>query len=424
MASKATLDKATKSILGSNERLIKQLHPHIFSFFRYYGIGVLLLVWTSILTWLVRWGPLGDYIDFTLLDADASPLIQSLLWSAVAVAVGFGLVRRFQMGFQVTYFVSIIIGIVLTSLLIWYWGAPGFSSYFALVYGFVISVITIITAEFYRQSFTYYITDMRIVLRHKLFSTKEVNLRFEKIEDWKIERPLLWRILGVGTIRPYTGTEDGKFDQNRSFDAPDECMYGIKNPEGVKKLLVDLVLERDQIKAGRYAQAPEPEPEPQPEPEPPTEPGPAPEPEPQPPPMAEGFESVQVPVAAEPMQAPPPQQQQQQPSVSYYKPAPAPEQQRNYERVDPEAWAMEDENRLAPLSPPVESKDEEEEEPARRPVRTMYPEAEDPRSELKLADQTSMDFEQPRMTPSPAKKKPSHEDEEPEVYDDSRPKAI
>ena len=54
----------------------------------------------------------------------------------------------------------------------------------------------------------------------------------------------------------------------------------------------------------------------------------------------------------------------------------------------------------------------------------MYPEAEDPRSELKLADQTSMDFEQPRMTPSPAKRKPSHEEEEPEVYDDSRPKAL
>jgi hypothetical protein len=352
MAGARTSDKEVAEILGSNEQLIKKLHPHVFSFFRYYAIGFVLLIWTVVLTWMVYWGPL-ETIDFSWFGEEINPMVPILLWAAVAALLGGTLVKGFQRTFQVMFWISVIFAVVFTGLIVYYWDNPSFittwATDFAIIYGYVISGLSILTAEFYRRAFSYYITDLRIVIRYKLFSSKEVNLRFEKIEDWKVQRPLAWRILGVGTIRPYTGTEDGKFDTNRSFDAPDECMYGIKDPEGVKKLLVDLVLERDQIKANvepRVVSVPKKKKGREPEPVAVS----VPEPEPE-------LEPVAVEAPEEP--APP---------VVYYQPSPEPEPApptRNYERIEqPQTQANEG------ISPPAPREDEPEDE-APRPLRTM-----------------------------------------------------
>jgi hypothetical protein len=399
MASNRTSEKEAAKILGSNERLIRKLHPDVFSFLRYYGIGIVLLIWTAVLTWMVHWGYLKDFEPAWFGEA-INPLIPILLWAAVAALLGGTLVRGFHTAFQAMFWVSVVLGIVLTGLVVWYWNEPAFAPYFALIFGYVDAVLSILIAEIYRRAFSYFITDMRIVIRYKLLSSKEVNIRFEKIEDWKIDRPLLWRIFGVGTIRPYTGTEDGKADADRSFDAPDECMYGIRHPQGVKKLLVDLVLERDQIRT--TVEAPVVEVPSRKDREPEEE--------------EEELEPVDI-SAPEPVED----------RVVYYKPAPEPEPEqappaRNYERVTGPS-AQQDEGMSPPSPHDYEDEEEEEEKPS--PVRIMYPQAEEPASEPRLHDEHAMDFEQPRAD-RPAKKKPTPEPEEPEgdVYDEGKPRSL
>jgi hypothetical protein len=287
-------------VLGSGERLVEVLHPHIFSFFRYFDVGVALLIWDALLAYLLYLGPL-EGLHTTDSAGAFTPMLPILIWAALATLLGTVAVVRFRGAFRFLYWFAVLVGIVLGALMTFVYGTGEVAAAFAVAYGLLVAIVALFAAEVFRKAFSYYITDLRVVLRYKLFAAKETDLRFEKIEDWKITRSFIWRMLGIGTIRPYTGTEDGKFDPNRAFDSPDECLFGIKDPERVRRDLVDLILSHDRA---RYGAVPEPAP---------------------------------APTSRRPEPAP---------SISYYQPAPAdapakatarapPRTQRNYERVTP-----------------------------------------------------------------------------------------
>jgi len=241
-----------KAILGARENLVKRLHPHVFSFFRYYAPGITLLAWDVLLAIMLFWKPLAGLheADWAGGPDGVAPLLPILLWAGGATLIGLATVRVFSNAFKGAYWAAVVIGIVMGAIMAYMTGSGQYAPWFTFTYGLFIGIIAIFAAEVYRRAFTYYITDMRVVMRYKLFSTKETDQRFERIEDWKIQRGLLWRILGIGTVRAYTGTEDGKYDPNRGYDSPDECLFGVKNPEGVKRILVDLMIERDRIHMG------------------------------------------------------------------------------------------------------------------------------------------------------------------------------
>ncbi|NIP35896.1 MAG: hypothetical protein GWN18_13115, partial [Thermoplasmata archaeon] len=69
---------------------------------------------------------------------------------------------------------------------------------------------------------------------------------FEKIEDFEVIRPFWFRVVGLGIIRPYTGTEDAKADSDLEHHGPKEALYGIRRPNEVKRQLIEIILERDQ----------------------------------------------------------------------------------------------------------------------------------------------------------------------------------
>jgi hypothetical protein len=188
---------------------------------------------------------------------------------------------------------AVVLGMVLAI-----WGKKGDAKLIALIYGMLVPLVAIYAAEVYRRAFTYYITDMRVIMRYKLFSTKETDQRFERIEDWKISRSFLWRLAGVGTVRAYTGTEDGKYDPNRPYDSPDEGLFGVKNPEDVKRTLVDLMIDRDRWRIGGGTASAT---------------------------ATTSTSAATAPSSTQP--APPP------PVTEYYQPAPTPI--RNYERIPP-----------------------------------------------------------------------------------------
>lgn len=230
-------------MLGAREELKEVLHPSVFSFFRYYVVGFSLLVWIVLLALLLYVSP-SDIRD-AIWDDGGRASLPMFIWVGLATLVGLVALRLYGGPFRVAYWAALVVGLIIAILIAVDYMEGEFTRVFPLTYGLFVALISLFAAEIYRRAFTYYITDLRVVIRYRLLSTKETDLRFEKIEDWKVSRTLLWRILGVGTIRPYTGTEDGKVDPNRGVDTPDECLYGISNPERVRRLLVDLILERD-----------------------------------------------------------------------------------------------------------------------------------------------------------------------------------
>lgn len=349
---------AKKLIMGAQEILLLTLRPHPLSFLKYYSVGVILLIWTGVVFWL----DYQDWLEFDFWSDDLNHLVPALLIAGGATLFGGLLVRSFGRGFQVVFWAAVIALLVLASLLIWYWENAGFAKNFAFLYGVAIGIVGILFADFYRHAFKYYVTNQRVVITYRLLSVEETNMRFEKIEDFEVVRPFIWRLANLGTIRPYTGTEDAKADSDRSFHGPKEALYGIRKPNDVKRQLIEIILERDQWDKQvvdilqQQAEAPAQPATPPPEPEP----APAPEPK---------------------------------PKVAYYQPAPPPEAKpapapvRNYERIEPSQYAAP--SREEPPPPP----DEEEDPEPPSPVRRMYPEAKELDTPLEMEDTRSMDFE-------------------------------
>lgn len=381
--------------LAHMEQLYMTMRPHVIAFFRYFAVGVLMMIWSVVVYVLYLQG----WLTYDALNDDVNALVPALFIGVGAILMAWLMVAKFRGGFQVLFWVVTIALFVVSALIIWYWDDPDLAPHLAALYGILMGVGGIIAGTIYRRAFTYYITNQRIVIRYKFLSVKENNYRFEKIEDFKIVRSLFFRLFGLGTIRVYTGTEDGKADPDRTFDGPDEALYGIRKPAEVKQKLVEIILEKD-----RYAQR-----------------------------MVDILEGREGGVPATPTATAPVEDEEPEeevPAVAYYRPAPPPEEvapaapTRNYERVDP---AMVAPARTRPIPPPGPSH-EATEQPAPPPVRRMYPEERETRTEFTLEDGASMDFQRPspgQGAPS-KKRRPVLEDDDPykEVYDEGKPRAL
>ena len=408
MASTSNVDRKDIS-LGTKETLLITLRPHPLSFLRYYSVGIVLLLWITLAYWLdFQWGlgyePLGD---------DLNTLMPALFIALGAVLIGKGLVSDFNKGFQYLWWIAIVALLVVTGLFIWYWDDPDMAFASAFLFGIVMGVLGIVFAEAYRRAFKYMVTNQRIVLRYKLLDIEETNMRFEKIEDFEIVRPFWFRLVGLGIIRPYTGTEDAKADRNLEFHGPKEAMYGIRRPNEVKRQLIEIILERDQwdkqmvdlLEEQKTQKA-----------------KPRPAPEPQPDVVAAAAAAAAAP-EPEPEPAP-----EEAPQVAYYQPAPPPEPEpsqapvRNYERIDPSQIEPPEEDDTLPSPPPDEERDVE---PGPSPVRTMYPEAQEPETPLEMEDTRSMDFETgTRSRPSPESDRDAQEEEGWRERDTRKPRSL
>jgi len=393
--------------MGAKETLLMTLRPHPLSFLRYYSVGIVLLLWIVLTFYLYDQG----WLEFDWLSDDINALMPALFLALGAFIVSRWLVSGFSKGFRWLFTIAIIALLVVTGMFIWYWEGEGEDAnrafQFAFIFGIVLGIMGIVFAEFFRRAFKYVITNQRIVIRFKLLSIEETNMRFEKIEDFEVIRTFWFRMVGLGTIRPYTGTEDAKADDDLSFHGPKEAMYGIRKPNEVKRQLIEIILERDQwdkqmvdLLEDQKKQLAQPAPK-------------------QAPPVAVAAAAAAVPAAAAaPEPTPEPEVEPAAPPVSYYQPAPEPEPapapppSKNFERIDPSQHAHPPED--AGMSPPPPD-EERDPDPQPSPVRTMYPEVKEPETPLEMEDTRSMDFERGER-PSPAPETPDSTRQEEEGW--------
>ena len=79
------------------------------------------------------------------------------------------------------------------------WFIPGLTT--------VVGLVGLFSVDFYRRSFTYYLTDNRIVLQSSfLMNRSERQVRYNHIEDIKMEQGIFGTIFGYGTVLPLTGS--------------------------------------------------------------------------------------------------------------------------------------------------------------------------------------------------------------------------
>ena len=206
------------TLLGGEELKMK-LRPHMFSFFNLYFVFFLLLLWGY---WIYDFFTRESFTTFPAYDFLISiPFINevtvgALCWSLGLFIVGFA-ARYFFMdsggqGIFLLYSGIAVFGILALSFHQWknlnlLGDTMEFGRIFIPGITFAVSIIGIMLVDTYRRSFTYFLTDNRIVLKSNfLMSRSERQVRYNHIEDIKLEQGIIGSIFGYGTVLPLTGS--------------------------------------------------------------------------------------------------------------------------------------------------------------------------------------------------------------------------
>ena len=257
------------------EEMKMQLKPHFFSFFHLYIIFFFLLVWAYVIH---DFFDAHKFQDFRFYDIIIKiPFVNEVLagaiiWSLALFVVGF--IARYlfmdaggQSIFRL-YSGLAILGIIVLSYHQWkmedtmdfgLWFIPGITA--------AVGLIGLLSVDAYRRSFTYYLTDNRIVIQGNfLMNRSERQVRYNHIEDIKMEQGIVGTILGYGTVLPLTGSGLGtgsdesmiiagsgvevkglgigllggsRTSSKRIRHNPHDCLYGVPQPSKVRDLITE-----------------------------------------------------------------------------------------------------------------------------------------------------------------------------------------
>jgi hypothetical protein len=252
-----------------------QLKPHFFSFFHLYIIFFFLLVWAYVIHDFFDSHTFQDFRFYDIIIKIPfvnEVLAGAIIWSLALFVVGF-IARYFFMdagGQSIFRLYSglAILGIVVLSYHKWkmedteafgLWFIPGITA--------AVGLIGLLSVDAYRRSFTYYLTDNRIVIQGNfLMNRSERQVRYNHIEDIKMEQGIVGTILGYGTVLPLTGSGLGtgsdesiimagsgaevkglgigllggsRTSSKRIRHNPHDCLYGVPQPSKVRDLITE-----------------------------------------------------------------------------------------------------------------------------------------------------------------------------------------
>ncbi len=257
------------------EEMKMQLKPHFFSFFHLYVIFFFLLVWAYVIHDFFDSHTFQDFRFYDIIIKIPfvnEVLAGAIIWSLALFVVGF-IARYFFMDaggqsiFRLYSGVAIL-GIIVLSYHQWkmedtmdfgLWFIPGITA--------VVGLIGLLSVDAYRRSFTYYLTDNRIVIQGNfLMNRSERQVRYNHIEDIKMEQGIVGTILGYGTVLPLTGSGLGtgsdetmviagsgaevkglgigllggsRTSSKRIRHNPHDCLYGVPQPSKVRDLITE-----------------------------------------------------------------------------------------------------------------------------------------------------------------------------------------
>ncbi|MAW93428.1 MAG: hypothetical protein CMA32_02915 [Euryarchaeota archaeon] len=263
-------------VLLSDEELKMQLRPHVFSFFYLYIVFFLLLVWAYIIYDFFAMDKFSGFPLYSLIEGflkDSEVLAGTVIWSLGLFIVGF-LARYFfldsggQSIFRLYSGVAFF-GIIVMSYHAWKMGGTmDFGRWFIPSLTAVIGFLGMFSVNAYRRSFTYYLTNNRIVLRSSfLMNNSERQVRYNHIEDIKMEQGVFGTIFGYGTVLPLTGSGLGtgtdesmmvagsgaevkglgsiglaggsRSSSKRIRHNPHDCLFGVPSPSKVRDLITE-----------------------------------------------------------------------------------------------------------------------------------------------------------------------------------------
>ena len=258
------------------EELKMQLKPHMFSFFHLYFTFFLLLIWSYVIYDFFDSDKFSDfpfYDNIETLVQDSEVLAGAIIWSFGLFIVGF-VARYFFIDSGGHGIFRLYAGVALFGIIVMaYHGYSDmtdtmkFGRWFIPSLTAVVGLVGLFSVDFYRRSFTYYLTDNRIVLQSSFLKNRsERQVRYNHIEDIKMEQGIFGTIFGYGTVMPLTGsglgtgTDEsmivggtgtevkgmslgiGGAARNSSRSVrhnPLDCLFGVSSPSKVRDMITE-----------------------------------------------------------------------------------------------------------------------------------------------------------------------------------------
>ena len=215
--------------------------------------------------------PFYDSIETLVQDSEV--LAGAFIWSFGLFLVGF-IARYFFLDSGGQGIFRLYSGVALFGIIIMaYHGysdmtdTMGFGRWFIPGLTAVVGLLGLFSVDFYRRSFTYYLTDNRIVLQSSfLMNRSERQVRYNHIEDIKMEQGIFGTIFGYGTVLPLTGsglgtgTDESMIiggtgteikgmslgiggaarNSSRSIrHNPHDCLFGVSSPSKVRDMITE-----------------------------------------------------------------------------------------------------------------------------------------------------------------------------------------
>lgn len=246
---------------------MKKIHPSRISFIKIYGVGIALLLWSAIYYafldtrfWVIYVSPDFGYIAqyLTVAIGATSNNNAVVFWIAVTFLVGVISVYLTRRHRHWLTFLAFILLLALSVLALRSIGPFRARSVIFLTAATAASgIVAVLLADFYRRSYRYYITNLRIAMIRKFLTYNELYMRYENIVDVDVNISLLGRLFSFGNVIPVTAAGvgvgqnlQGKESVNGSISVkgtdvpramPSECFWGIKRPYVIRNTVVDYV---------------------------------------------------------------------------------------------------------------------------------------------------------------------------------------
>ena len=263
-------------VLLRDEELKMQLRPHVFSFFYLYIIFFLLLVWAYIIYDFFAQDKFTDFplYEFIIKIPFANEVLAgAMIWSLGLFIVGF-LARYFFLDSGGQSIFRLYTSVALFGILVMSYhvrkmeDTMDFGLLFIPSLTAVVGFLGLLSVNAYRRSFTYYLTNNRIVLKSSfLMHNSERQVRYNHIEDIKMEQGVVGTIFGYGTVLPLTGSGLGtgsdesmmivgsgaevkglgsiglaggsRSSSKRIRHNPHDCLFGVPSPSKVRDLITE-----------------------------------------------------------------------------------------------------------------------------------------------------------------------------------------
>jgi len=272
------------------------LRPHVLSFLHLYSMALFLIIWGILLHWLFtissQWTdiqdrmsnlPLSDFLnDSALSIGEASGA--TALWFIGLLIVGF-IASHLWIDRGGYKFFGILIAIGLIGIGVIAYMAKYNSDDVAKFYEWFLPALSISMGaigffgiDYYRRGFKYTMTNLRIVIAKKFITLDERIVRYNHIEDVKVNQSLIGRMFGYGHVIPLTGSGIGtgtdesiavgsvgkdvdgvnigmaggsKSGVRKAKPSPGDCLFGVKGPIKIRGIISRYIQENTGVSVAK-----------------------------------------------------------------------------------------------------------------------------------------------------------------------------